>query len=105
MLLEAARRKRYHWLFYGCGSVFAWAFFGAERLVGDHERGVVWEPFIKHRASFQVRFLDPSRHGLETVPYENLDRENQMQFVEFCDIRYGVRDPKECRAMTAARDV
>jgi hypothetical protein len=74
-------------------------------MVGDHEVGVVWEPFIKHRASLQIRFSDPSRHGLETVAFGDLNREEQIEFIEFCDIRYGVRDPKKCHALIAARDV
>lgn len=88
-----------------CAFLLGWAFVGIERLIGDHEVGVVWEPFLKHRASLQMRFSDPSRQGLETVPFEDLNGEDRVRFIEFCEIRYGTRDPKKCYARAAARNV
>jgi len=82
-----------------------WAFIGVERLVGDHEIGTVWEPFLKHRPSLQLRFSDPSRQGLEKVPFEELDRREQMRFIEFCTIRYGEENPAKCHSKIAARKV
>jgi hypothetical protein len=97
-------RKLFCVFFAACSGLLLLGFVGVERIV-DHETGIVWEPFIKHCASPQVRFADPSRQGLETVPFESLDSEKQRQFIEFCDIRYGIRDPTKCYAMIAARKV
>jgi hypothetical protein len=47
-----------------------WAFVGVERIVGDHEVGVSWEPFSKHRMSLQVRFENPAQKGLELPPIQ-----------------------------------
>jgi hypothetical protein len=80
-----------------------WAFVGVERLVGDHEMGVAWEPFLKHRVTMQIRFTNPARKGLEILSYESMSADERSRFLEFCYIRYGVRDPRECYVQIAAR--
>jgi hypothetical protein len=88
----------------GMGALL-WAFVGFERLVGDHEVGVTWEPFLKHRGTLQVRFTNPSQQGLEIIPFEDLSNEEKTNFIQFCEIRYGLTDPKQCYARIAARSV
>lgn len=82
-----------------------WAFVGVERLVGDHEVGVSWVLFLKHRPSLQVRFTNPAQKGLEIAPFESLSPAEQAAFVEFCGIRFGVRDTLRCYAFISDRGV
>jgi hypothetical protein len=86
-------------------AVIAWSFVGVERIVGDHEIGVTWEPFIKHRPSLQIRFQDPGQKGLDIVPFEALPPADRAAFIEFCAIRFGSANVTQCRALIAAREV
>jgi hypothetical protein len=86
-------------------AVIAWTFLGVERIVGDHEIGVTWEPFVKHRPSLQIRFQDPGQKGLDIVPFNALSPADQAAFVEFCTIRFGSADVAQCRALITARGV
>ena len=82
-----------------------WAFVGVERIVGDHEVGVSWEPFIKHRPSLQVRFENPAQKGLELTPVGELSASERAAFIEFCDLRFGEADAASCYARVADRRV
>lgn len=82
-----------------------WAFGGVERMVGDHEVGVSWEPFVKHRPSLQVRFTNPAQKGLEIVPFDSLSPAEQVEFIEFCSTRFGVADAGHCHALVSDRGV
>lgn len=82
-----------------------WAFVGVERIVSDHEKGITWELFIKHRPSLQVRFENPARKGLEIEPIENLSPAEQDAFIEFCTVRFGVMDTMQCRALILQNSV
>jgi hypothetical protein len=82
-----------------------WAFVGVERIVGDHEIGVSWEPFIKQRPSLQLRFENPAQKGLEIDPFEALSPAEQAAFNEFCAIRFGATDAAQCRALIGQRRV
>lgn len=82
-----------------------WAFIGVERIVGDHEIGVSWEPFIKHRPSLQVRFDNPVQNGLELTPVGELSASERAAFVEFCNIRFGETDVARCYALITDRRV
>lgn len=82
-----------------------WAFGGVERMVGDHEVGVSWEPFVKHRPSLQVRFMNPAQKGLEIVPFDALSPAEQAEFIEFCNIRFGVADVGRCHALVSDRRI
>lgn len=82
-----------------------WAFGGVERMVGDHEIGVSWEPFVKHRPSLQVRFMNPAQKGLEIVPYNSLSPVEQAEFIDFCSIRFGVADMERCHTLVSDRGV
>jgi len=80
-----------------------WPFVGIERIVGDHEVGVSWEPFIKHRPSVRSLYSNPAQHGLDFVPFEDLSPVEQKRFVEFCSVRFGIQAPSSCGATIAAR--
>ena len=82
-----------------------WAFVGVERIVGDHEIGVSWEPFIKHRMSLQVRFENPAQKGLELTPIDELSASERAAFIEFCELRFGDVDATRCYARVADRRV
>ena len=73
-----------------------WTFVGFERTVGDHEMGVSWEPFLKHRPSMQLLFENPAQNGLELAPLEELPPAGQTAFIEFCDIRFAEADTAKC---------
>ena len=79
--------------------VMLWAFVGVERTVGDHELGTSWEVFVKRRPAALMLFHNPSRQGLEVLPFNALSLSDQAAFIEFCAIRFGVTDPLQCRAM------
>lgn len=81
----------------------AWCFLGVERVVGDHEVGVAWEPFVKHRPSLRMRFQNPAQHGLDIVPFDGLQRDDQHALIEFCAIRFGLTDVAKCYAILDAR--
>ncbi|MDR2155183.1 MAG: hypothetical protein LBE78_09195 [Burkholderiaceae bacterium] len=78
---------------------------GVERIVGDHEIGVSWEPFIKHRLSMQIRFTNPAQKGLELIPFEELSSSEQDAFMNFCDIRFGVNDTARCYDLISKRKI
>lgn len=82
-----------------------WLFVGVERVVGDHEIGVTWEPFIKHHSDPRVFFENPAQHGLDIVPYEELSPAEQQRFVDYCNLRFGVSDPNQCHEALRARQV
>lgn len=82
-----------------------WAFVGIEHVVGDHELGSTWEPFVKHRPSLQMRFTNPAQRGLEQVTFETLSPAEQTAFIEFCGIRFGASDPEKCHAALAGRSI
>lgn len=82
-----------------------WAFVGLERIVGDHEIGVSWEPFIKHQPSLQMRFTNPIQYGLDTEPFETLSPDEERQFLEFCSIRFGITDGRQCYAEIVGRQI
>jgi hypothetical protein len=86
-------------------SFLVWPFVAIERLVGDHERGITWEVFLKHEATLQVRFTNPAQQGLEIVPFDHLSGEEQGRFMQFCAVRCGVTGPKQCYAKIAARNI
>ena len=81
----------------------AWAFVGVERVPGDHEVGVSWEAFLKHRLSARLVFENPARRGLEVVPFEALSSAEQASLIAFCRIRFGTVDPDQCQAIDIAR--
>lgn len=85
--------------------VVLWVFVGVERIVGDHEMGVSWEPFLKHKPSLQMRFINPAQKGLEIVPLEALSPSEQGAFREFCAVRFGVADMSQCLAHISDRAV
>lgn len=82
-----------------------WAFVGVERIVGDHEMGLSWEPFIKHRPSLQLRFQNPAQKGLEIEPFETLSAVEQAAFKEYCVSRFGTSDIMQCRSLIAQRRI
>lgn len=82
-----------------------WAFIGVERIVGDHEIGVSWEPFIKHRPSLQVRFENPAQKGLDLTLVGELSASERAAFIEYCDLRFGEVDAVRCYARIADRRV
>lgn len=82
-----------------------WAFVGVERIVGDHEVGVYWEPFIKHRPSSKIHFENPAQKGLDLTPIEELSDSERPAFAEFCELRFGEVDAKRCYARIADRRI
>jgi hypothetical protein len=82
-----------------------WAFVGVERIVSDHEIGVAWEPFIKHRPSLQVWFENPAQKGLELTPVVAMPASEHAAFIGFCELRFGEVDAVRCFARVAGRSV
>lgn len=80
-----------------------WAVVGVERLVGDHEIGVSWEPFIKHTPTWRIRFENPAQKGLDLVPLASLAIQEQQQLAEFCEIRFGQANAQQCYERLSAR--
>ena len=74
-----------------------WAFVGVERVPGDHEVGVSWEAFFKHRPTMQLIFENPGRKSLEVAPFETLAPAEQAALIAFCRIRFGTADPRKCK--------
>lgn len=69
---------------------------GFDRCVGDHEVGTSWQPFIKSKPSFKVRFHNPAQYILDFDPFDKLDSKRKQEFLEYCAIRYGMEDPYNC---------
>jgi len=76
--------------------VLGWLFVGLDQYVGDHEVGVQWDPFIKHRPSTTVLFQNPAQVGLDMVPFENLGENKKKSVIQYCRVRYGTDDIKRC---------
>lgn len=81
----------------------AWAFVGVERLVGDHDIGVSWEPFIKHTPTWHIRFENPAQKGLDIVPLASLTAAERQGLVRFCEVRFGQSNVQECHERLSAR--
>lgn len=79
----------------------AWLFVGFDHYVGDHEVGSWWEPFIKFKPTFQVKFKKPEQRIMEFEPYETLDLGRKRSFIEYCEIRWGTNNPQECEKIAA----
>jgi len=73
-----------------------WTFVGVDRIVGDHELGISWEAFIKHRPSLQLRFDNPARKGLELATIDEFSTSQRAAFSSYCEIRFGEADLKRC---------
>lgn len=82
-----------------------WAFVGIEHVVGYHELGSSWEPFMKHRPSLQVRFKNPAQKGLDLAAFDSLSPTEQIAFVEFCTILFGMHDPAKCDMVLRERSI
>jgi hypothetical protein len=76
--------------------LITWAFVGIERMVGDHEVGVSWEPFIKQRVDFRWQFKNPVQRGLDLLDMSNLSAAQKQELVDFCSIRFGEVDMDQC---------
>ncbi|AIF47828.1 hypothetical protein [Dyella japonica] len=76
---------------------------GVERIVSDDEEmPVVWEWFVKHRKTWQYKFVNPARPVLEIEAYETLSAGEQVKLKEFCKVRYGVEDVDACYRVMCA---
>lgn len=84
---------------------FVWPFIGIERIVGDHEMGIFWEPFFKHRPSLQFRFSNPAQKGLDIIPVDELSISERVEFKQYCEQRFGVAEPSDCYARLADRAI
>ena len=80
-----------------------WAFVGVERLVGDHEIGVSWEPFIKHKVTWRFHFENPAQKGLDIVPLASLAAAERQELVRFCTVRFGLSSIQQCHERLSAR--
>lgn len=98
-------RKPFFYFSVALIAAMLWFFVGAERLVGDHEVGVSWGFFIKHRPVLRVLFSNPAQHGLDIVPFKELTSSEQQHFVEYCGIRFGLTDIGQCYSQIAARQI
>lgn len=76
--------------------ISGWFFLGIERYVGDHEIGVYWDVFIKNHPSNKIIFSNPSQKGLDFLPFSQLDAQKQRDFLDYCNIRYGLTDIERC---------
>ena len=86
-------------------AVMLWAFVGVERIVGDHEAGISWETFIKHRPTLQVIFQNPAQKDLDIASFDTLSLAEQAAFIDYCTIRFGTPDAGQCRAIVIGRIV
>lgn len=98
------------WLWFGaciaCITVCVpfWRYYiGVERIVTDnHEWGPSWEPFLKHKGTWQYRFQNPARPYLDAEEIFNLTASEMVSFREFCEIRYGTSDAEQCYRIMCA---
>lgn len=86
-------------------SLTALPFVGFDRYVGDHEVGASWDPFIKSKPMLKMLFKNPEQYTLDFDPYESLDKDKQREFVEYCDIRWGTRDPHSCEKIVQSHRI
>lgn len=82
-----------------------WTFVGVERIVGDHELGVSWEVFIKHRPTLQLRFDNPAWKGLELVAINEFSTPQRAAFSSYCEIRFGEADLRLCHRRIADQKI
>ncbi|AIF47829.1 hypothetical protein HY57_11430 [Dyella japonica A8] len=77
---------------------------GVERVTSDIEESPVgWEWFVKHRKTWQYKFVNPANpSGIEAKMMNELTPDETARFKDFCEVRYGVSDTEQCyRAMCA----
>lgn len=81
-----------------------WRYYiGVQRIVtDDHERGVTWEPFVKHKHTWQYRFQNPAQPYLDAKELYDLTPAERADFRKFCEIRYGVSDLEQCYRIMCA---
>ena len=80
-------------------------FVGFDNYVGDHEVGTSWDPFIKSKPTLQMLFKNPEQYTLDFDPYETLTKDKQFQFIEYCEIRWGTRDPHTCEKIVQSHRI
>jgi hypothetical protein len=80
-----------------------WTLLGVERVVGDHEIGVSWEPFLKHTITWRFRFENPAQKGLDIVPLASLTVPEQRELTRFCEVRFGQSNLQQCHELLSAR--
>lgn len=70
-----------------------WRYYiGVQRIVtDDHERGVTWEPFVKHKRTWQYRFQNPAQPYLDAKELYDLTPAERADFRVFCEIRCAAR--------------
>ncbi|MBB5885529.1 hypothetical protein DYQ93_19420 [Xanthomonas sp. LMG 8992] len=83
--------------------VGGWLWIGFDKIVGDHEVGVLWEPFIKSEPTWTLYFDNPARRGLDIDAYVTLDARRRQDFVRYCRVRHGTSDVFLCEKIIAAR--
>jgi hypothetical protein len=69
---------------------------GIERIVNDHEVGVVWVPFVKKHPTLQLYFSNPTQKSLEIIDVERLSNSEKEKFVDFCKVRFGEKSISKC---------
>ena len=82
-----------------------WLFVGLDRYVGDHEVGPGWTLFIKASPTWQVFFQNPAQHALDRDAFDAIDSARQTQFVAYCRVRHGTKDPHRCEEQIEAMRV
>jgi hypothetical protein len=83
--------------------IILFGFIGIERMVSDHEVGIVWIPFIKKEPNFQLWFSNPAQKSLEIVEFESLSKIEKEEFINFCRIRFGEKTISNCYKKINAR--
>ena len=78
-------------------------FVGIERIIGDHEMGISWVLFFKHYPTLQLHYQNPAYIALETVPFQELSQSEQLEFIDYCTVRFGIKDVKQCNVVFSER--
>lgn len=80
-----------------------WPIVGLERIVNDHEVGVMWQPFLKHRLTSRVVFENPALRGLQIIPLEDLTSTEREAFANYCAVRFDANSLLLCLQRTMDR--
>lgn len=95
--------QRHHWLSVTFGVVACigiWLFLGIEVIHREHDTDVQF--FAKQQPGLRVTYTNPVLCGeCDVKPLDKLDQTQRAEFLTFCEVRFGLREIRQCYAIYA----
>lgn len=77
-----------------------WLFLGIEEIHREHQTDYLF--FVKQEPTFRVIYSNPADCGeCDVKPLSTLGLAEQSEFRNFCNVRFGLEEIRECHAIFA----